>query len=97
MILGYLLKNKSVKQVVSKIDIFSSPPTKVITAQNKYKIRFLDKFLLEKNVDKLMITAINCSMLESPSTSDDEELSTGYYKSTHLEDTMKHLAKKTRL
>ena len=44
-----------------------------------------------------MVTDITCSMLESPSTYDYNEINTGVYKSTRLEPTIKHLMKETRL
>ena len=44
-----------------------------------------------------MITAITCSMLESPYISDDDEINTGVSKSTCLESTIKHLIKEARL
>ena len=37
-----------------------------------------------------MITEINCSVLESPSTSDDDGMNTGVSKSTSLEPTINH-------
>ena len=45
----------------------------------------------------MMINAITCSMLESPSTSDDDEMKNGASKSTCLEPTIKHLMRETRL
>ena len=44
-----------------------------------------------------MITAIICSMLESPSTSDSDEMTTGVSKSTCLEPRIKHLMKEKRI
>ena len=44
----------------------------------------------------MKITAINLSMLEYPSTYDDDEMNTGYFKSTHFESKIKNLAKETR-
>ena len=45
-----------------------------------------------------MINAIICSMLYSPSTSDDDDdMYSGVYKSTCLEPNIKHLMKETRL
>ena len=44
-------------------------------------MRFLNKFLLKQNVDeKLMMNEITCSMLESPSTYDNDEMNTDVYK-----------------
>ena len=45
----------------------------------------------------MTITAINYSMLESKSTSDDDEINTGVDKQTLLEPTIDHIMKKTRL
>ena len=44
-----------------------------------------------------MVTEITCSMLDSPSISDDDYMNTGDSKSTSLEPTIKHLTKVTRL
>ena len=44
-----------------------------------------------------MITAITWSILESPSTSDYDEMENGVSKSTMLEPTIKHLTKETSL
>ena len=44
-----------------------------------------------------MITTITCSMLESPYTSDGNEINTGAYKSTCLEPTIKKCMKETRI
>ena len=44
-----------------------------------------------------MITAITCSMLESLSTSDDDQMNTCDYISTLLEPKTKHLMKETLL
>ena len=44
-----------------------------------------------------MINAITCSMLESPCTSDYDEINNGVSKSTVLEPTTKQLMKKTGL
>ena len=38
-----------------------------------------------------MITAISCSMFESPSTSDYDEMNKGVSKSTYLEPTIKNI------
>ena len=44
------------------------------------------KVFIEENVDeKLMITEITCSMLESPFTFDYDEMNIWVSKSTHLE------------
>ena len=44
-----------------------------------------------------MITAINCSILESPSNSDDDDMNTCVYKSTNSGSTIKCLMKETRV
>ena len=44
-----------------------------------------------------MINKINCSLLESPSTSADDETNNGDSKSTLLEPTIQNLMKETRL
>ena len=45
----------------------------------------LDKLVLKQDVDKkLIINAIACSMLESPSTSDYDDIENSVYKSTVL-------------
>ena len=44
-------------------------------------MRFLDNLLLKQDVDKkLIINAINFSMLESPYTSDDDDTENGVSK-----------------
>ena len=51
---------------------------------------------IEKNYyHKLMINATTCSILESPSTYDYDEMYNGVYKSTVLEPTIKRLVKET--
>ena len=52
-------------------------------------MRFLDKLVLKKIDPKLTIKAITCSMLESPSTSDYDEIENGVSKSTVLEPMIK--------
>ena len=45
----------------------------------------VDKLLLKQNFNhKLMINVITCSMLESPSTSDYDDMDNGVSKSTVL-------------
>ena len=44
-----------------------------------------------------MTNTINCSMLDPPYTSNDDEMNNGVSKSTHLEPTTKHLTKETIL
>ena len=81
------------------MDIITTSSTQEIIIQNKCQIGFLDKLVLKKCVDdKLMINAINCSMLESPSTSDnDYEMGNSVYKPEVLEPTIKKLTKETSL
>ena len=57
-----------------------------------YRHIFIDIFLI-----KLMINSMNCSMLASTSTSDDDEVNTGISKSTRLEYSIKYLMKGTRI
>ena len=76
------------KEVVSAINIITTQSKQEIIRQNKNQIRFLDKLVLEKKIDqKLMMTAITCSMLESPSTSNYDEMDNGISKSIVLEPT----------
>ena len=71
------------------MDIITNFSTQKIIRQNKCQMRFLDKLVLKKDVDKrLMINVINCSMLESPSTSGYDEMDNGVSKSTVLEPTI---------
>ena len=52
--------------------------------------------LLKEDVDTiLIITAITCSMLESPSTYDNDEMKKVVSKSNFLEPTIKHWRKET--
>ena len=61
-------------------------------------MRFLDNFLFKQIFDKrMMITEITCSMLESPSTSNDDDMRTGASKSTRSESTRKNLIKEKYL
>ena len=46
VILEDFLKDKPMKEVVSEINIISNSSTKEIIRQNKFQMRFLDKFLL---------------------------------------------------
>ena len=63
--------------------------------QNKCQMRFLDKLVLKKDVDKkLMINSITCSILESPSYSDDDDTYYVFSESKVLEPKIKHLIKK---
>ena len=61
-------------------------------------MRFLEKLVLKQDVDnKLMINDITCSMLEYPSTSDDDDMENGVFKPTVLELKIQHLTKETNL
>ena len=61
-------------------------------------MRFLDKLVLKKEFyKKIIINGITCSMLESPYTSDYDDMDNGISKLTVLEPTIKHLTKKTSL
>ena len=63
------------------MDIVTTLCTQKIIINNKCQMRFLDNFVWKQNVDnKLMITELTCSMLESPSTSDDDDMNTGLSK-----------------
>ena len=71
------------------MDIITTSYLEEVITQNKCQIRFLDKFLLKQNVDlKLIITAMTCSMLESSSTYDYDEINTDVSRSTCLEPTL---------
>ena len=57
-------------------------------------MRFLDKLVLKQNIDhKLTINLITCSILESPYTSDYDDMKNDVSKSTLLEPTIRHLKK----
>ena len=63
------------------MDTSNTSPTEEIIRQNNYQMRFLDKFLLKQNVyEKIMITAITCSILDYKSTYDDDVVNTGASK-----------------
>ena len=79
------------KEVVSAMNIITSLSTQEIIRQNKCQMMFLDKLLLKQDVDnKLTINSITFSMLEYPSTSDDDDMDNGVYKWTILEPTIKN-------
>ena len=85
-------------EFLSSMDIIITLPTQEIIRQNKCQMRFLDKLVSKQESDqKLMINVINCSMLESPSTSGYDEMDNGVSKSTVLEPTIKHSMKETSL
>ena len=72
------------------MDIITTFSTHEIIRQNKCQIRLLETLVLKQDVDKkLMINVITCSILECPSTFDDDETNSGVYKSTVLEHTIK--------
>ena len=82
------------KEVVSEMDIINTSSTQEIIKRNKHQMRFLENLLVKKDVDKkLMINTITCLVLESPYTSDKDDMDNGVYKSTVLEPTIKHLSK----
>ena len=84
-ILGYFLKDKEMKEVVPSMDKIIEFSTQEIIKHNKCQMRSLDKIVLtQKNHRKLMINVMTCSMLESPSTSDNDEKDNGVSKSTVL-------------
>ena len=61
------------------MDIITTSSTKEIIIQNKCQMRFLYKLILKQGIDKkLTINVITCSMLESPSTSDYDEMNMGF-------------------
>ena len=67
------------------MDITITLSAQKIIRQNKGQMRFLDKLVLKQNFgQKLMINAITCSMLESPSTSGYDEIENGVSKLTLL-------------
>ena len=60
------------------MDIFTTFPTKEIIRKNNCKMRFLYKLVLKQDVDKKLNTKkINCSILGSPYTFDDDEMENG--------------------
>ena len=68
------------------MDIIIIISTQEIISQNKCQMRFLDKLVLKQDFGKkLLINAITCSMFESPSTSDYDDMDNGVSKSTVLE------------
>ena len=82
------------KEVGSEMDIITTFPTQEIISQNKCQMRFLDKLVLKQDIDKkLWINGITCSMLESPSTYENDDMGNGVSKSTVLEHTIKNLIK----
>ena len=85
IILEYILKYKYMKEVVSSMDIIITSSTQEIIRHNKCQMRFLDKLVLKHHFDKkLMINEITCSILDSPSTSDYDDMENGVSKSTVL-------------
>ena len=67
------------------MDTITTFSTQKIIRQNKCKMRFLDKLAPKQDFDqKLMINTIYFSILDSPSTSDYDEMENGVSKSTFL-------------
>ena len=84
------------KEVLLAIDIIINSSAQEIIRQNNCQMRFLDQSVLKQNFDKKsMINSINCLILESPSTSDYDDMENGVSKSTVLEPTIKHVVKYT--
>ena len=74
------------------MDIIYTLSTQEIIIQNICQMRFLEKLVLKQNVDKkLIMNAINFSMLDSTSSSDDDAMNNRAYKLTLLEHTMNHV------
>ena len=73
------------KGVISAIDVITTSSTHETIRYNKCQARFLEKLVFKQDVgNKLTINGINFSMLESPSTSYDNETNNGVSKSTVL-------------
>ena len=69
------------KEVVLEMDIITNFSKKVIIRQNKCQMGFLEKLMFKRDIDKkLMITAINCSMLKYLSTYKYYDTDNGVYK-----------------
>ena len=67
------------------MDIILNFLTQEIRIQNNCQMRFLEKLVPKQKFDqKSMINMITCSMLESPPTSDYDEMENGVSKSTVL-------------
>ena len=82
------------KEVVSSREIIITFSTQEIIRHKKFQVRFLDKLVLKQKFDhKLMINAMNSSMMESTTTYDYDYIDNGVHKSTLLEPTIKHLMK----
>ena len=75
VIIEYFMKDKNMNEVVSATDIIITFYTHEIIRHNKCQMRFLYKLVLKQEFDKkLMINEITCSMLDSPSTSDYDDM-----------------------
>ena len=73
------------KEFVSAIDVINLFSSQDIVRQNKCQMKFLDKLVLKTYyAKKWMINVINCSMLESPSNSDNDEIENEVSKSPVL-------------
>ena len=60
------------------MDIITTLSTKEIVRQHKCQTRFLDKLIFKQDVDnKSMINVITCSILESPPSSDYDDMDNG--------------------
>ena len=62
------------KGFLSAININNTLSTKEVINHNKFQMRFLDKFYYNKTLIKIMMTKITCSLLDSTSTSNDDEM-----------------------
>ena len=76
------LKDKYTKEVLPAMDIINTLFTQEIIGQYKCQMGFLGQLVLKQDVcNKLINNAINYSMLESPYTSDDDNMDNGDSKS----------------
>ena len=63
------------------MDIIITFSTQEITRQNKFQMSLIDKLLLKQIFDqKIMINVNTCSIFESPSTSEYDEMDNIVYK-----------------
>ena len=73
------------KYVVSAMDTITTFSMQEIIRQNKCQMSILDNFALKQDVDKILQMNTNkFSMMESPSTSDDDEMDNTVSKPTIL-------------
>ena len=69
--MNILLKDNDIREVVSEMYVTTISPVQGITRQNKCQTVFIEKLVLKQDFDiKIMINAITCSILDSPSTSE---------------------------